>query len=64
MNHYSTIKTSIGRVSIEPTMEHSTSYRGFLSLLDYISKIQLIHHLDEHFFIKNKVEHITYFKFY
>ena len=41
MNNYNTINTSIGRVSIEPTLEHATSYGGTLPLLDYLEKIKI-----------------------
>lgn len=54
MNSYNTIKTSIGRVSIEPTLEHTTSYGEILPLLDYVEKIQLSHHLENYISIRKQ----------
>ena len=54
MNNYNTIKTSIGRVSIEPTLEHATAYGGVLPLLDYVEKIQLSRYLDEHLLVRKQ----------
>lgn len=47
VNNYNTYHTSIGRVSIEPTLEHATAYGGILPLLDYVRKIQLMDHLKD-----------------
>ncbi|MEI3614394.1 hypothetical protein [Pseudogracilibacillus sp. SO30301A] len=48
MNNYNAFNTSIGRVSIEPTLEHATSYGGILPLLDYVKKIRLTDHLEDY----------------
>ncbi|MDC3418755.1 IS1380 family transposase [Aquibacillus salsiterrae] len=41
MNNYNTFQTSIGSISIEPTLEHATSYGGIVPLLDYLEKIKI-----------------------
>src|SRR5690625_2142674 len=48
VNHYNTFNTSIGRISIERTLENATAYGGIIPLLDYIEKIKLTNHLEEH----------------
>src|SRR5690625_2352545 len=48
VNNYNTFNTSIGRISIEPTLENATAYGGIIPLLDYIKKIKLTDHLEEH----------------
>lgn len=48
VNNYTTFNTSIGRISIEPTLEHATAYGGILPLLDYVQKIRLTDHLEDH----------------
>ncbi|MDC3413186.1 hypothetical protein [Terrihalobacillus insolitus] len=54
VNNYNTYHTSIGRISIEPTLEHATSYGGILPLLDYIEKIQLNQQLEEHLTVEKQ----------
>src|SRR5690625_227708 len=48
VNNYNTFNTSIGRISIEPTLENATAYGGIIPILDYIEKIQLTNHLENH----------------
>src|SRR5699024_6355160 len=48
VNNYNTFNTSIGRISIEPTLENATAYGGIIPLLDYIEKIQLTNHLEDY----------------
>jgi len=39
---------SIGRITIESTLENATAYEGIIPLLDFIDKIQLTDHLEEY----------------
>lgn len=38
VTNYSTFNTSIGKISIEPTLENAKSYGGIIPLLDYVKK--------------------------
>lgn len=39
VNNYTTFDTSIGKISIEPTLKHATAYGGIIPLLDYVKKL-------------------------
>src|SRR5699024_6368558 len=54
VSNYNTFNTSIGRISIEPTLENATAYGGAIPLLDYIERIQLTDDLEEHLLVSKQ----------
>src|SRR5690625_5893262 len=40
--NYNTFNTSIGRVTIEPSLKNATVFGGAIPLLDYMKKIEVI----------------------
>lgn len=54
VNYYNTYHTSIGKISIEPTLKHATAYGGIIPLLDYLEKILLTNHLETHLSVKKQ----------
>src|SRR5690625_3071203 len=47
VNNYNTFDTSIGRISIEASLENATAYGGIIPLLDYLKKIKVTDYLEE-----------------
>ena len=54
VNNYNTFNTSIGRISIDSTLENATAYGGIIPLLDYIEKIKVTEHLEDNLSVRKQ----------